>query len=119
MRAYAREKRMPWTSGVWVSKQDHRVVAEHDLSPGVTQRASRSCQHRRHARQLERRRRDVWEAGAGQRRVGKVSARQGRARGVAQSGSRAVGAWHMAGKCSGDASAEKQRRPGLEEEDED
>jgi hypothetical protein len=39
VRGYAREKKMPWTRGVWVSKQDHRVVAEHELSPGETQPA--------------------------------------------------------------------------------
>jgi hypothetical protein len=39
VRGYAREKKIPWTRGVRGSKQDHRVVAEHDLRPGKTQHA--------------------------------------------------------------------------------
>jgi hypothetical protein len=84
-----------------------------------TTRANWSWQRRRKVGQLGRRRRDVGEAGAGQRGVGKAATRQGRARGSAQSGSGAAvrGTWPA--RATAMCRAEKKRRPGLEEEDED
>jgi hypothetical protein len=58
-------------------------------------------------------------AEAGQRGVGKAAARQGRARGLVQSGARAAGALHMAGRAAVARGQRKQRRPGLEEEEGD
>jgi hypothetical protein len=54
----------------------------------------------------------VGEAGAGQRWVGKAAARQGRARGMALSGSGAMGARHMASKSSGDVSSRETEEAG-------
>jgi hypothetical protein len=61
----------------------------------------------------------VGEAGTGQRGVGKAAARQGRARGMAQSGSGAAVRGTWLARAAAMRRAEKQRRPGLEEEDED
>jgi hypothetical protein len=58
-------------------------------------------------------------AGAGQHEAGKAAARQRRTRGMAYSGAEAAGALHMAGKSGAARRVEEQRRPGLEEEDED
>jgi hypothetical protein len=51
----------------------------------------------------------VGRAEAGQRGVGKAAARQGRARGLVQSGAGAAGALHMAGRT---AAAREQRNRG-------
>jgi hypothetical protein len=65
-----------------------------------TTHMSRSWRRRQCAWQLGRRRCDVEEAGAGQRGVGKVAARQGRTRGRAQSGAGVARALHMAGRAA-------------------
>jgi hypothetical protein len=67
--------------------------------------ALRRCAWRHGQRQC-----DVGIVGAGQRGVGRAAARQGRARGAAQSGTEAAGALHMAGRAAAAHRVEEQRR---------
>jgi hypothetical protein len=104
---------------VAVEKESLRVLSRSGSSYWVclkakrgTMHASWSWQHRRGVWLLGRRRRNVGRVGAGQREAGKAAARRGRTRGVPQSGSIVMGAWHMAGKSGSGASGK-----GTEEEE--
>jgi hypothetical protein len=110
---WRRESGERWCSGkeIVTGMRSHEGKKECVSSSRMCSRSRRRQGHtetgagdRRASWRLGRRRRNVGRAGAGQREVGKAAARQGKTRGTTQSGSGAVGAWHRAGKSSGDAS---------------